>query len=437
VLLGLGAVAFGAIWRDRVETGGSDRLLLSNLVASNSNDVDVPESRFFDDIMALLHKKYVDPIDDDMKLSDGAVRGMVASLGDPNSLYMDADQYRVYANARDGKFEGIGADLVLTRDNPKGPVVTGGDSDSEDASATLPKLMVAAVVPGSSADKAGLKPGDWAEFVDDHWIPNDEALERFQDMEKELVQARNLTRKDPSAAPKFQALASEYLKARRLLQDEAEKHVYPIKARDRLMIGTAGVVRTQWEHDGHPLILVLNKGKWDLPGFGVEPDGAIRLPFIAESPDRLKEALAGKSEATIDLRNNVDGDYDTMVDCLNAVAPSGDYGYIDTHRNEKPTVLKVAEGTKEHLRLTLIVGRTTRGAAEIFAQALASRGIAKIVGGPTAGDPHVVRWFKLPDGAGYTLVTGTYSSTTPGVLARRDSSKSSPLGDALATGGKR
>src|SRR4051812_29125024 len=101
VLVCIAAVGFGAIWRDHVElSSSSDKLDISNLVASTSTNTELPESKFFEDIMELLKRKYVDPISDDTKLADGAVRGMVASLGDPNSLYMDPDQFRVYSNVR-------------------------------------------------------------------------------------------------------------------------------------------------------------------------------------------------------------------------------------------------------------------------------------------------------------------------------------------------
>src|SRR5579862_8136087 len=155
VLASMGAVGFGAIWRDHIASGSPDRLSLSlsHLVASNTNSPDLSETKFFEDIMQLLKKKYVDPIDDDTKLADGAVRGMIASLGDPNSLYMDPDQFRVYSNVRLGRYEGIGADLVLVSDQPH------ADTSVVDSGGSLPKLVVAAVVPGGPADKVGLKPG--------------------------------------------------------------------------------------------------------------------------------------------------------------------------------------------------------------------------------------------------------------------------------------
>ena len=104
VLFCLGALGFGAVWRDRIELGKAPVMSISNLDASTTAKPNLPETEFFQDIMELLKRKYVDGISDETKLADGSVRGMVASLGDPNSLYMDPDEYRVYNNVRTGKY---------------------------------------------------------------------------------------------------------------------------------------------------------------------------------------------------------------------------------------------------------------------------------------------------------------------------------------------
>lgn len=406
VIACIGAIAIGAIWRDRIEWGRSADLNITNLVASATNKTEVPESRFFDDILELVKRKYVDPIDDDMKLADGSVRGMVANLGDPNSLYMDANQYRVYNNVRKGKYEGIGADLVLARDKPRAKLQIGGTS-GDDAEARLPKLMIAAVVPGGAADMAGLKPGDWAEFVDDHWVPNSEAFDKFEALAEQVKQHK--------------ATAADYFKMRKELQNQAEKDVLPIKARDQLMIGRAGSAKTVWVRGTQRISVALQKGEWEMPSFQVQADGSIRIPFVAGAADDLRHALEGKTEATLDLRNNVEGEFDTMTACLDVVASNGSYGYLVTQKAEKPSELIVSHGTQHPPKLTLLVDRTTRGAAEIFATALSSHGLAKLSGGEMAGNAYLVKWYTLADGAGYSLVTATYQANKPGdIIARAE-----------------
>ena len=404
VLACLCAIGTGALLRDRVDLGPShDDLNEATLVASTKVPTDLPEAKFFEDIMQLLKQKYVDAIGDERKLADGAVRGMLASLGDPNSLFMDSDQFRVYRNATRGKFEGVGVALVLTTDKQKGKVQVGADPETETEDRELPKLMIAAVVPGSSADRAGLKPGDWVEFVDSHWLPNSDAFARLQQL-SEHVKAH-------------QASSDEYLKVRKALREAAEKNILAIKARDWLMIGTNGVVQTTWIRGDKKIEVALDKGQWEMPGFAVE-SGVIRLPFEKESAAKLRSALAGKSSATIDLRNNFEGDYDAMLECLKTVAPDGNYGYLISYKGEQASPFTVTGGSDSKVKLTLIVDRTTRGAAEIFARALAFGKVATLEGGELGGSPYVVRWSQLPRGAGYTLVTAEYRTQAPkGVVA--------------------
>jgi C-terminal processing protease CtpA/Prc len=132
------------------------------------------------------------------------------------------------------------------------------------------------------------------------------------------------------------------------------------------------------------------------------------LPFVPSSVDQLKAAIAGRSAVTIDLRNNTLGDFTVMRQCLAVVAPTGTYGYESSDRNAKGQPIRVAAGNASPPAVTLLTDRTTRGAAEIFALALSSRGIAKMSGGDTGGARDFYDIVSLPDGSGYTLVTGHY-----------------------------
>lgn len=417
VLTCLAAIGIGAVLRDRTELrSNSADLDSTRLVASTRMPTDLPETKFFEDIMQLLEQKYVEPISDERKLADGAVRGMVASLGDPNSLFMDPDQYKVYSGVRAGTYEGVGVALVLATDANQGKVQIGADMDESSDDRTLPKLMIACVVPGSSADRAGLKPGDWIEYVDDHWVPNSEAFKRFQEA--------------TAKAKKHEMPAAEYLKIRKELQDAAEKNILAIKARDRLMMGSNGVVSTVWNRGGKEIKATLEKGQWTMPGFGVEESGAIRLPFTKGSAEKLRDALAGKTEATLDLRDNFEGDFDTMVQCLNLVAPNGSYGFLVNHRGDQAEPFTVTKGVEKPIKLKLLVDRTTRGAAEIFARALNLKKLATLEGGELGGSPYVVRWTQLASGAGYTLVTSEFRNEAPkGVVASVAGERENPRGE--------
>ena len=92
----------------------------------------------------IVHEQFVDQLVDDEKMMQGAIQGMLQSLGDPNTSYMDPEQYQ-QANMRyEGSYEGIGAYID-----------TSGDY-----------VTVISTMDGSPAEAVGLKPGDEVLAVD-------------------------------------------------------------------------------------------------------------------------------------------------------------------------------------------------------------------------------------------------------------------------------
>jgi hypothetical protein len=73
----------------------------------------------------------------------------------------------------------------------------------------------------------------------------------------------------------------------------------------------------------------------------------------------------------------------------------------------KTQKLAVAVGNSKPPKIDVIVDQTTRGPAEILATALESHKLAR-VSGTSGGDKSVIEVVTLPDGSGYTLVTGEY-----------------------------
>jgi carboxyl-terminal processing protease len=91
-------------------------------------------------------------------LVNGAIKGMVDSLGDPYSAYLTPDQYREGLQDLSGQFEGIGAEIGTT--DAKGA--------TSDCTALGPdcRLTIVSPLDGSPAEKAGLKAGDVLVAVD-------------------------------------------------------------------------------------------------------------------------------------------------------------------------------------------------------------------------------------------------------------------------------
>ena len=99
-------------------------------------------ARFFG-VKHFIEARYVNEVDDS-QLMDGAITGMVQSLGDPHSIYLQADMYQELKAHTEGEFGGIG--------------VTMGFKDN--------KVTIISVLPDTPGEKAGLKAGDEILAVD-------------------------------------------------------------------------------------------------------------------------------------------------------------------------------------------------------------------------------------------------------------------------------
>jgi carboxyl-terminal processing protease len=106
----------------------------------NINDLFIPFWETWD----IVHEQFVDQPVDDEALMQGAIHGLLESLGDPNTSYMDPEQYE-QANMRyEGEYEGIGAYI-----------------DTSGEYVTIISTML-----GSPAEAVGLMPGDQVMAVD-------------------------------------------------------------------------------------------------------------------------------------------------------------------------------------------------------------------------------------------------------------------------------
>ncbi len=408
VIASVAVIVVGLLARERADLGvvkpTATVASIDRLLASRTDDLNVPAGDYFYELSQKLKEQYVEPVTDEQKLASGAVRGMISSLRDPQSLYMDKTQFSAFINAREGKFEGIGADFALVT-GPKSTQAEaiqetpGADSSPEDTMATvrdIPRLQVVSVVPGGPADKAGVQIGDTVYSVDGHWVVNSDLVRKFRAAQKAFL-AKNMK-------------LSELNVLRNEIRAKADHAILPLKAKDMLFMGKSGVVSVVWDRAGTQRTTKIGKAPSTLPAFGVR-DGQITLPFIPSSVQPLKHEIAGKAAVTIDLRNNTMGDLATMKQCLEIIAPKGQYGTFNTYRHESPTSLVVKNGNPSPPKITLITDKSTRGVAEMFALALSSRGVARLSGSETGGDRDNRTIVRLPDGSGYTIVTSVYKPT--------------------------
>lgn len=95
--------------------------------------------------MRMIQTYYVKDVDNS-KLMDGAITGMVNSLGDPHSVYLDKTLYKRLMEQTEGSFGGIGVVMQYNKDTQAVYVVT--------------------VMKDTPGEKAGIKAGDEIVAVD-------------------------------------------------------------------------------------------------------------------------------------------------------------------------------------------------------------------------------------------------------------------------------
>ena len=110
---------------------------------SPSLDKDIDFKNFWDIWSYAKEKYYKQPVSD-KDLYYGALKGMVAGLNDPYSVYFDPSEAKKFNEALNESFVGIGAQI--------------GEKEG--------KLTVIAPLPDSPASKAGLQAGDWIVSID-------------------------------------------------------------------------------------------------------------------------------------------------------------------------------------------------------------------------------------------------------------------------------
>jgi carboxyl-terminal processing protease len=109
---------------------------------------ELPEQfKIVNEAWEIISSDYVDSSEIDViKVSQGAVRGMIDGLGDRFSAYDDPESYRDELESFSGKFEGIGAYVGLNKDRA---------------------IVIMSPMDNSPAKEAGLKPGDIIIKIDD------------------------------------------------------------------------------------------------------------------------------------------------------------------------------------------------------------------------------------------------------------------------------
>ncbi len=383
--LGVGIV-FGISLRNKFErTAG--RLLPNDVYATETakvKDDNTPimgghsSANYFEAVLQLVSDEYVDPVKEPKKLAHGAIRFMLQRLDDAGSRFYDEKEWSAYLGMFEGRYQGIGADLIIKRIGTKGKY-------------EFP-LVVASVADGGPAAKAGLKAGDIIDEIDGRWIASRSLLVDLDAKNLEL-QAKKISNEQFDL----------FLKN---LRKRAETLLPVYKAMTKLIAENGTSVKCKVIRNGLSIDMELPRTGANVETIE-EKAGVIRIrTFGSQVDEKLKEMIADKSNIKIDLRGNPGGSWEIMKKSVELFVSGKEW--IGIKSEPDSSIKKLISNSKlsKNVELELLVDSGTAREAEVFAIALRDGAGAKIVGGPTMGMGLQTKRFGLQDGSGYTLTSG-------------------------------
>lgn len=318
--------------------------LLTTPEAANSTPADM-QTLFapFWETWTLVHNNYVNQPVDDTKLMQGAIRGMLASLGDEHTSFMDPAQFQQANASISGEYSGIGAWV-----DPQGEFLT-----------------VVSPMPGSPAEKAGLQSGDQIIKVDG---------EDLTGVPGELV------------IHKVMGPAGSEVTLTILRKDQEPFDVTVTRAR---------IVVPSVESK----MLDNNIAYVRLNNFGEKSSDELKAA--------LKDLLAKNPKGLIfDLRNDPGGLLVTAVDVASEFLPADQVVLYERYGDGKQNVFNSSGGgLATEIPLVVLVNEGSASASEIVAGAIQDYGRAKLVGVTTFGKGSVQNWSPLANDQGAVRIT--------------------------------
>ncbi len=292
----------------------------------------------------IVHDQYVDQPVDDTALMRGAIRGMLDSLGDQHTSYMDPDQFQQANIPLNGEYEGIGATA---------------DPNAE-------YLTIVSPMPDSPAEKAGLQPGDEIIAVDG---------EDMTGIDGNLVIRRVL---GPAGS-------QVVLTIRR---DGVPKPFDVTITRAKITVPSVEYHMIEGENIAYVQLF----------DFGQNTS--------ADLHNALKELLAQNPDGLIlDLRNNGGGYLQTAIEVASEFIDSGVIMYEQYGDGSRQTYEATGRGLATDIPMVVLVNEGSASASEIVAGALQDYGRAPLVGTITFGKGSVQNWIPLDNDQGAVRVT--------------------------------
>jgi carboxyl-terminal processing protease len=322
--------------------GLSGYFLRANLVDSRTAKFDKLFQPFYQ-AWNIVHEQYLEQPVDDVALMQGAIKGMMDSLGDPYTAYMNPQEFEEQNTPLQGEYTGIGAYVDVS-----------GDA-----------LIFISPMPGSPAEAAGIKPGDKVVMID----------------------GEDMTGIEPSLVLK-KILGPAGTTVKITVEREGQSGRFDFEVQRAVITLPTVTKEMLQDHIGYLRL------------------SSFASNSAAEFDSALKALLdEGATSLIVDLRANTGGFVDTAVSITSDFLKSGtilieEWG--DSSRNEYYASGKTIDTDTP---MVVLVDGGTASASEIMAGALQDSGRAKLVGVKTYGKGLIQNWIPLINNNGAIRVT--------------------------------
>ena len=298
-------------------------------------------------VLQLINSQYLDKVNKN-QLVDGATQGIVNSLGDPYSTYMNAHENKQLMEVIEGKFGGVG--IVLSLKDPT-------------------KLVILRAIKNTPASKAGIQMGDIVEKIDNvdtSTIDQDKAV--------------SLMRGDPGTKVTLV-----------LYRESIKKEVTVTVTREKIIVPTV---------EGKAL-----PGHSDLAYIDISQFSS---DIGTELSEMLKTMDISKFKGLIlDLRFNHGGELNAAVQVASYFVSPGPVVYI-VDKQGHTEIKNAVKDSYLGMPLVVLVNEESASAAEIVAGAIRDKGTGTLVGVKTFGKGIVQTIFPLDSGTSVKLTTAKY-----------------------------
>lgn len=313
--------------------------------------------KLFWDTWDLLSREYIDKKAlDSQKMFYGAISGMVASLGDPYTVFLPPEAQKSTKEDLGGSFEGVGIELGFSKDK---------------------RLSVIAPLSGTPADKAGIKPGDLIIKINDKDTTG-----------MSLPDAVKLIRGARGTQVKLGIIREN---------DGIEPKDYNIN-RETIVVKSVEVTFKNTTSGKKVAVIKLSR-------FGERTND--------EWNKAVSELLSQNAQAVIlDMRNNPGGFLESAVFIASEFLGEGDI-VLQENNDEQRTPFKVSRvGKLLNIPMEVLINKGSASASEIVAGAIQDRKRGKLIGEKSFGKGTIQEAQDLDRGTGIHITVAKW--LTPG-----------------------